>query len=163
MRGLAFSGAGAAAPAAAGRGDRGTGGDGAVRELPGRVCRSLRCEKRERVLHGLRRAVHSVVSRRGRALVREQGRDDLPAGARQGVDEHGTVAPARDRARRGARAVAAGVVRARRRAVFHGGGRCADVCRDGAGARAHGPGAARLRRKKTARRGVRKTQKREKA
>ena len=41
----------------------------------------------------------------------------------------------------------AGVVRARRRAVFHGGGRCGDVYRDRAGARAHGPGAARLRRK----------------
>lgn len=95
--------------------------------------------------------------------MREQGRDDLPAGARQGVDEHGAVAPAQDRVRRGARAVAAGVVWARRRAVFHGGGRCGDVCRDGARARAHGSDAARLRRKKTARRGVRKTQKREKA
>ena len=88
------------------------------RILPGRAHPHLRRGERERVLHRIRPEVLPRLPLDGGAGLRQQDSVHLPAGDGEGGGVHGPLDDPRDRFRRGLRAPASALLRARRRALF---------------------------------------------
>ena len=96
--------------------------------FPRQVDRHFRRSQREQLLCRFRRQGVPHLSLHDGLGVHQQSVLYLPASHRQGADFHAAVHVPRGRVRRGLRAAAAGVLRSGRRALFHAGFGCADLC-----------------------------------
>ena len=96
--------------------------------FPRQVDRHFRRGQREQLLCRFRRQGVPHLSLHDGLGVHQQSVLYLPASHRQGAGFHAAVHVPRGRVRRGLRAAAAGVLRSGRRALFHAGFGCADLC-----------------------------------